>query len=710
MALTRVLLFTRNQAEGRAMLPLARFLADSGLVEGMALVATPEEWAIQENPLIHRFYEEFSLSAPQNSEAWLLEAIKRALVEEKAQVAVFPNGLPPFDQALEFCWMLEGIRTLVWPDQPLDQPPEWLLRTPPDALGLLDAEETQRMRSATEHQPANRRTTMLTGDWQVLRDWLLQPPPAFHRVPLAPRRPVRELMWAHLEELALLLPEGECLVLGPEGAAEALQELAPRSQVRAAQTLEGSVDCVVDLLHAAAEEDPGRALAAAWSASRVRSLHLLPVNMPLAHRSPTFRYGDYDNEFALGPASHDLRSLARAVVPPERIRARVLGARGGGRPLWQEPWIHAEAPDGALPMFLLRLEHEDLPPEDWLERFRLPDEERMRVVFVDSQNIAGSVLNHAVAVNRHTPHRALALCRTRHPYIGYPQEESRAVFVDEGISQNLLEELEAADCFVFFEDDDEETPLANLDLRPFVQGRRVVHLYIGQRVHRDVARHQRPGRMVLTPLPHLLRIFPQAYFYAGFPPTTLEDVELRPPLSEEDGIVRILQTPSLPHPTLSRFYYHKDTETYLHATRELCRRKVGRTELWQVAGWPHHDVMQARLDCDVTFNQLRGYHGLSGDEAMFLGRPVVQAFDQFNINRHLEYWGLDVEFPWISTTPDLLAQTLADLVADPKRRKELGIRCRRFMLDYFSPRVGILPLLWYCRQAPTVPGDRSAQE
>ncbi len=702
MALPKVLLFTRTEAEGRAMLPLARFLYDSGSAEGMALIATPGEWAIQDNPLIHRFYEEFSLTAPQDTEAWMLEAVKRALVEEKAQVAVFPNARPPFDQALDFCWMLEGIRTLVWPDRRLDKTPDWLLRTPPEALGLLDSQEAALARGVIEQQPANRRTTVLTGGWSAVQDWLARPAPSFHRVPLAPRRPVRELMWSHLGDLAPLLPEGPCLVLGPEGAADELQALAPQAQVRAGQSVEGPVACVVDLLHAAGQDEPGRFLAAAYQASTVRSLHLLPVNMPLARRAPTFRYGDYDNEFALGPASHDLQALARQVAPRERIRAQVLGARGGGRDLWQNPWIHAEAPDGALPMLLLRLEHADLAPEDWLSRFQVPQDRPMRVVFVDTQNIAGSVLNHAVAVNRHTSHRALALCRTRHPYIGYPQEESRAVFADEGLSKDLTQELEAADCFVFFEDDDETTPLGDLDLRPFVRGKRVVHLYIGQRVHRGVARHQRPGRMVLTPLPHLLRMFPRAHFYAGFPPTTLEDVPLRPPLSEQDGIVRILQTPSLPHPTLSRFYYHKDTEAYLHAARELCRRTAGRTELWQVAGWPHRDVMEARLACDVTFNQLRGYHGLSGDEAMFLGRPVVQAFDQFNINRHREYWGLDVEFPWISTTPDLLARTLADLVADAERRKDLGARCRQFMLDYFSPRVGVLPLLWYCSQAPPI--------
>ena len=702
MGLPKVLLFTRTEAEGRAMLALARFLHDSGTAEGMALIATPGEWALEENPLIHRFYEEFSLTPPQDDPDWLLEAIRRALVEEKAQVAVFPNALPPFDRALDFCWMLEGIRTLVWPDRPLEKPLDWLLRTPPDALGLLGPDEVDLARESLDAQPPNRRTTLLTGDWEPLKDWLARPAPPFHRVPLAPGRPVRELMRSHLPELASWIPEGPCVVLGPEDAAQELQALAPHARIQAAEALEGPVACVVDLLGGAASEDPRRVLDEAWRAARVRSLHLFPVNIPLARRAPTFRYGDYDNEFALGAATHDLQALAREVAPAGRIRARVLGARGGGRDLWRDPWIHPEAPDGAVPLFLLSLEHEDPPPEDWLAPYRLPESERMRVVFVDTQNIAGSVLNHAVAVNRHTPHQALALCRTRHPFIGYPQEESRAVFADEGITPGLKEELEAADCFVFFEDDDETTPVGPLDLRPFVRGRRVVHLYIGQRVHRNVARHQRPDRMVLTPLPHLLRMFPRARFYAGFPPVTLEDVALRPPRSAGDGIVRFLHTPSLPHPTLSRFYYHKDTEAFLHAARELGRSTRGRAELWQVAGWPHQDVMEARLDCDVTFNQLRGYHGLSGDEAMFLGRPVVQAFDQFNTNRHREYWGLDVEFPWVTTTPDRLAQTLSDLAADPERRETLGARSRQFMLDYFSPRVGILPLLWYCRHAPTV--------
>lgn len=693
MSLPKVLLFSRDEAEGRALLPLAKLLYDSGAVEGMALIATPQEWALQDNPLIHRFYEEFQLTAPPAGPPeggpssgfdpeWLLLAIKRALVEERAEVAVFPNTLPPFDRAVEFCWMLEGIRTLVWPDGDLD--PERHLRTAPDAAGPLTLGE---FREAPPHP----RTTLLTGG---LLEWLQKPQPAFHRVALPPRR---GLMREHLAEIAPLL-QGRTLVLGPDEAARELQALAPSAEILT--RADGMVECVVDLLQTASGSRPAQTLASFHMLCTVRSIHLVPVNVPLEKRAPTFRYGDYDNEFALGPATHDLQAMARRVTP--HFRTRVLNARGGGRDLWRDPFAMPEAPDGAVPTFLTRLERHPLPPEDWLAPFRLPEGERLRVVFVDTQNIAGSVLNHAVAVNRHTPHTALALCKTRHPFIGYPQEESRAVFVDDGIDPSLYEELEAADCFVFFEDDDETTPIGPLDLRPFVRGKRVVHLYIGQRVHREVHRHQRPDRMVVTPLPHLLRMFPRARFYAGFPPVTLEDVPLRPPLSETDGKVRLLHTPSLPHPTLSRFYYHKDTEAFLHAARQVCRNSGGRAELWQVAGWPHGSVMEARLDCDATFNQLRGYHGLSGDEAMFLGRPVVQAFDQFNTNRHREYWGMDVEFPWISTSPDGLAQALADLVEDAKRREDLGRRSRQFMLDYFSPRVGVLPLLWYCSQAPRV--------
>ncbi|MCA9794994.1 MAG: hypothetical protein KC910_24465, partial [Candidatus Eremiobacteraeota bacterium] len=234
---------------------------------------------------------------------------------------------------------------------------------------------------------------------------------------------------------------------------------------------------------------------------------------------------------------------------------------------------------------------------------------------------------------------------------------------------------------------------------PFVEGKAVVHLYIGYRVHSMSPELRRPGRQILTPLPHIMRMYPQADFYAGFPPATLDQVELEPPRSSSDGIVRVLQTPSLPHQHLRRYYYHKDTEAYLAAARALKARHQDKVEFWQVGGRPHSEILKIRQQTDITFNQLRGYHGLSGDEAMYLCRPMVQAFDQFNRNRHREYWGMEVAFPWRSTDLAGLETCLEELILNPELRADLGRSGRAFMLEYFSPRMGIVPLIYYCYKA-----------
>ena len=62
-----------------------------------------------------------------------------------------------------------------------------------------------------------------------------------------------------------------------------------------------------------------------------------------------------------------------------------------------------------------------------------------------------------------------------------------------------------------------------------------------------------------------------------------------------------------------------------------------------------------------------------------------------------------MDFPWVTTDPAHLEEAFAQLIQDPQRRLELGLAGRRFMLKYFSPATGILPLLWHLTQAPVVP-------
>jgi hypothetical protein len=437
--------------------------------------------------------------------------------------------------------------------------------------------------------------------------------------------------------------------------------------------------------------DPEKALSELWSGLKQPLSWLEPVNLNCGLQ--TFDYGDYTNEYALGLAGHDLKKLLKNLVPQGHAHCSIedVACQAGEIP---------ESLHQCAKAFRIELSPQPLTARDWLTPFRLDQSKKLNIVFVDSRNVAGSLMNHSLTVNRYTQHNALGLSAERHPFIAYPQPECKMAYLEgDDFEPEVRRQLEQADGFVFFDEDDETNPKWPAYFRQLVWGKPVVHLYVGWKVHQNLERNQRAGRTVLTPLPHILRMYPKAKFYAGFPPATLDDMELKPPRSASDGIIRVLHTPSLPHATLSRYVYHKDTEAFIAASRQL-KSRFPNSEFWQLGGVPHRAVLTARQDCDITFNHLRGYISLTGDEALYLERVLVHAFDQFSVNRHREYWGLDIDFPWLNATPQNLAEVLASIFEDPELRLDLGRRGRQFMLEYFSPARGILPLIYHLANAP----------
>ncbi len=482
----------------------------------------------------------------------------------------------------------------------------------------------------------------------------------------------KRLFEGHWEKLAPHL-ESPCLLLGHQILVKECRRIFPEIDFHSSQQLE-RYPSGVSLFELSLTDRPDTILTALRDHCQ-KALLVEPVNTQLVGSRFTLRYLDYDNEKAHLPAEMDLHALLGDEHETE---------------IWNEPLHH--------PLFATRLK---APEGCWTAPYQLPAGESLKIVFADSGNVAGSILHHAEAINRFTDSKAWAVALAPHPFIG-PREETETTFFTgheaSAPSDRLHQVLSEADCFVFFEDDDEQSAGWPFPLQDYVAGKAVLHLYIGYRVHTRTPELQRRGRRILSPLPHILKMYPEAHFYAGFPPIELIDTPLEAPRSAVDGICRILHTPSMPHWTTSRYPYHKDTEAFMRSARKLKKRFGDLVEFHQIGGWSHQEVLRARQVCDVTFNQLRGFHGLSGDEAMWLGRTCVQAFDQLNINRHREYWGLGVEFPWLTVSFDSLDTELADLIQNPDRRASIGRLSREFMLKYFSPQKGILPLLYHCYQ------------
>jgi hypothetical protein len=638
---------TTSVSELQSLVPVLRELYFGGQIDGLSVVSGSAEAELKANPWVHRLLTEYAATAQGTGQALLdpreiAGAARRAVLEEQPDVVLLPAGSSLAGE-LTGCLAEAGIgHYTVDPDK--------------TETRLLDELRNRHIASVPRQAEGLDPKLLLESLWDRLGQ--------------------------RLSGLA-----GPCLLLGHQSLVKEC-----RAQLRDVdfhdQPQQDSYPQGLSLFALSYADQPAQILETLRGRCQ-QSLLLEPVNTQLMGGRFTLRYGDYDNEFSFVPAEVDLRAVLDRPHSAAVWSAR--SGRAGKRPL--------PNPDGCFPVFAISLQA-DQPI--WTERYRLPAGASLKIVFADSGNVAGSVLHHAAAINRFTESKAWALALSPHPLIGTQQDDEETFFL-QGMggkpSPKLEQVLRQADCFVFFEDDDENSPSWPFPLREYVEGKAVLHLYIGFRAHSRTPKMQRPGRRILTPLPHILRLYPQATFYAGFPPRELLDIPLTPPRSVSDGVCRILHTPSVPHWTTARYPYHKDTEAFLRAARKLKKRYGAKVEIHQVGGWSQTEVVRARQACDITFNQLRGFHGLSGDEAMLLERPCVQAFDRSNINRHREYWGLDADFPWVTASRESLEETLAGLIDDPARRVEIGRQSRLFMLKYFSAQEGILPLLFHCYQA-----------
>ncbi len=647
----KLLSLTCSLTELQSLIPILRGLYFSGRVDGLSVVGSAQEAELKANPWVHRSLSEYTAHPVRSGEALnakeMVSAARRAVLEEQPDVVLYPSG-SSLISPLSACLKQAGIGELVIdPHRPDSER---------GLAALLDELCNRSLASRPrEHEGVDPKAVM-QAQWDYLS--------------------------AQLSDL-----DGPCLLLGHKALLRECRAHLPRVQFHEQPECERYQKglSLFALSYTDQPQEVLRALASRCSSS----LLLEPVNTQLMGGRFTLRYGDYDNEFSFLPAEQDLKGMLEF---PHSVR--ILGGRNGRA--GKQPLPN---PDGCYPLFEVS---SPAAAGCWTDRYRLPEGTSLKIVFADSGNVAGSVLHHAAAVNRFTSSKAWALALGPHPMIGARETDEQTFFLQgqaDRPDERLERVLREADCFVFFEDDDESSPSWPFPLRQYTEGKAVLHLYIGYRAHRRTPAMQRPGRRILTPLPHILRMYPQAIFYAGFPPWEIEQLPLCPPRSSQDGICRILHTPSMPHWTTARYPYHKDTEAFLRTARALKKRFGDKVEFHQIGGWSQQEVALARQVCDITFNQLRGFHGLSGDEAMLLERPCVMAFDRCNINRHREYWGFEDEFPWITATQHSLEKVLADLVQDPERRAEVGRRSRQFMLKYFSAQKGILPLLFHCNQA-----------
>jgi glycosyltransferase involved in cell wall biosynthesis len=101
-------------------------------------------------------------------------------------------------------------------------------------------------------------------------------------------------------------------------------------------------------------------------------------------------------------------------------------------------------------------------------------------------------------------------------------------------------------------------------------------------------------------------------------------------------------------------------------------------ELQLVEGLHHDEARERYRRADVVVDQLNaGWYGLLAIEAMALGKPVLTFLHDEAVRRTEEAFGTRV--PVVAVTKETLRDRLAELVADPERRRRIGAESRAYV-------------------------------
>lgn len=172
--------------------------------------------------------------------------------------------------------------------------------------------------------------------------------------------------------------------------------------------------------------------------------------------------------------------------------------------------------------------------------------------------------------------------------------------------------------------------------------------------------------LVLVSEPDLFAVVP----HATLSPQVIDMTYWTPtrkPLSEQDGIIRIVHAPS------SR---RKKGTDFIEQAIDALKQKGYNVELVLAEKLPHHKIRELYEISDIGIDQvLYGWHGKVSVELMALGKPVLCYIDP-DLMRYRP------DLPIVNVTPATLTATLEKLIVDKGLRESIGSQSQAYAAQY----------------------------
>jgi len=238
--------------------------------------------------------------------------------------------------------------------------------------------------------------------------------------------------------------------------------------------------------------------------------------------------------------------------------------------------------------------------------------------------------------------------------------------------------LEDADIIHFHILADENIELGPIKVKDFIKGKVMLHHHHGHpdfRAHPEKYRekYRRLKRKVLVSTPDLLKLLPEATWQPNLVP--INDPPYLPLSSDGNGKVSICHSPT-----------RKDLKNTAEFdfVLESVQKKYNNIKKVIIENTSHQRCLRIKKKCDIHFDHLQGYFGVSSLEGLSQGKPVIAGLDEWNMRCIKELTGSDNP-PWvIARTRFELQEKLEKLIIDKDLRNKIATESRRFMEKCWS--------------------------
>ena len=300
----------------------------------------------------------------------------------------------------------------------------------------------------------------------------------------------------------------------------------------------------------------------------------------------------------------------------------------------------------------------------------------MNILSIANNDPAGAAINFTNAINRYTNHRARLITLDAN-YGNFQRDLHIPDIRDLSEVEYLLTNTDILHLHMIVDD---ETMLGHLRIGDYVRDKIVVHHHHGEPQFREnpkqfEEKERELGRRAIVSTPDLLKLYPTATWVPN--PVPIYDVNYLPYYHLNGVIMDKIVGHS---PTRREL---KNTDIFLTVVDELRKDGLAVRPI-VIENMTHSECLKLKRCCDVFFDHIQGYFGVSSLEALSQGVPTIAGLDEWNIECVKRFTGADL-LPWIiARDKDELANAIKRLVSDSEERKKVGGFSRRWMEEYWA--------------------------